>query len=49
MRLKEGLSTECIYIPEKLWRALGWKIDDILDIKLKKIGDKNTLLISKEE
>ena len=49
MILKEGLNPDYIYLPEKIWRSLGWKIDDKLDIKLKNIGGQSTLLVSKEE
>ena len=48
MKLKEGLSPDFIYLPKKIWNALGWNIDDNLNVKIKNINDANTVIITRE-
>jgi|TARA_R110002020_G_scaffold214386_1_gene421413 antitoxin component of MazEF toxin-antitoxin module len=49
MKLQEGLSKNHIYIPERLWNALGWKIGEDLEVKVRKIEGKNTLIITRRK
>jgi|3_EtaG_2_1085321.scaffolds.fasta_scaffold56649_3 hypothetical protein len=48
MKLKEGLREDCIYLPEKIWNGLGWFIDTQLEIKIRKINDKNAIIITRK-
>ena len=49
MKLQEGLNKDYIYIPEQLWSALGWKLNTDLDVKVRKIEGKNTLIITRRD
>jgi bifunctional DNA-binding transcriptional regulator/antitoxin component of YhaV-PrlF toxin-antitoxin module len=49
MKLQEGLNKDYIYIPKQLWSALGWKLNIDLDIKVRKIEEKSTLIITRRE
>lgn len=49
MKLQEGLNRDYIYIPEQLWNALGWKLGINLDVKVRKIDGKSTLIITRRK
>ena len=49
MKLKEGLSDNCIYLPEKIWNGLGWYINAELDVKIRKIDGKNAIIIKRRQ
>ncbi len=49
MKLKEGLSNDYVYLPKRIWNALGWKIDDELNIKIKSINDANAIIITRKD
>ena len=49
MKLKEGLSDSCIYLPKRIWNSLGWFIDAELDVKIRKIDGKNAIIIKRRQ
>ena len=49
MKLKEGLSDSCIYLPKKICNSLGWFIDTELDVKIRKIDGKNAIIIKRRQ